>query len=53
MMMAAQVERHLRLNDEVLRFFTLRPRTRADLLRCRKGYKSKVWSDSSDQEGVE
>ena len=41
----AQVERVLRLDENVLRFFTLRPKTQADLIRVRKGFRAGVWAD--------
>ena len=40
-----EVERVLRLDENVLRFFTLRPKTQADLIRTRKGWRSEVWKD--------
>lgn len=50
-----QVERHLRLDDNILRYFTLQPRTQADLIRTKKGWKSGTWLeyDPSMQEKKE
>lgn len=50
-----QVERQLRLDDNILRYFTLQPRTQADLIRTKKGWKSGTWLeyDPSMQEKKE
>lgn len=45
-----QVERVLRLDENVLRFFTLRPKTQADLIRARKGFKAGFWAEERTPE---
>jgi hypothetical protein len=45
-----QVERVLRLDENVLRFFTLRPKTQADLIRARKGFKAGWWAEERTPE---
>lgn len=44
------MERVLRLDENVLRFFTLRPTTQADLIRARKGFKASVWAEERTPE---
>lgn len=45
-----EVERVLRLDENVLRFFTLRPKTQADLIRARKGFKEAFWAEERTPE---
>ena len=47
-----EVERVLRLDENVLRFFTLRPKTQADLIRTRSGFRAAVWAEKRTPEMV-
>lgn len=47
-----EVERVLRLDENVLRFFTLRPKTQADLIRVRSGFRADVWAEERTVEKV-
>lgn len=47
-----EVERVLRLDENVLRFFTLRPKTQADLIRTRSGFRAAVWAEERTVEKV-
>lgn len=40
----------LRLDENVLRFFTLRPKTQQDLIRARKGFKAGFWAEERSPE---
>ncbi|TFJ86251.1 hypothetical protein NSK_002459 [Nannochloropsis salina CCMP1776] len=45
-----EVERVLRLDENVLRFFTLRPKTQADLIRTRTGFRAALWAEERSVE---